>query len=40
MIYAGQGELAKRVFRISMMGTITRADVARLTAALTHAIGD
>jgi len=34
VIYAGQGELANRVFRISMMGAITMADVERFIDAV------
>ena len=34
IIYAGQGALSERVFRISMMGAISAADVDRLCSAL------
>ncbi len=35
IIYAGQGEFAKSLFRISMMGQISSDDIARLAAAFT-----
>jgi len=38
IIYAGQGAYAKAIFRISMMGDITDADIARLEAALRQAL--
>jgi 2-aminoethylphosphonate-pyruvate transaminase len=34
VIYAGQSKLAEHIFRISMMGDITEADLTRLEAAL------
>ena len=34
VVYAGQGELAQRLFRISTMGDISDYDLARLVAAL------
>ena len=34
VIYAGQGELAKQVFRLSYMGDIRQADLDSLCAAL------
>ncbi|MCE3553463.1 2-aminoethylphosphonate aminotransferase [Pseudonocardia sp. RS11V-5] len=37
VIYAGQGELAKSIFRISTMGDLHDADVERLAEALTKA---
>lgn len=39
VIYAGQGELAKRIFRISTMGAITAADIDRLLQAITRIMG-
>jgi 2-aminoethylphosphonate-pyruvate transaminase len=30
VIYAGQGELARRIFRLSVMGAITGDDIERL----------
>jgi 2-aminoethylphosphonate-pyruvate transaminase len=38
IIYAGQGAYAERIFRISMMGDISEADVQRLGTALTGAL--
>jgi 2-aminoethylphosphonate-pyruvate transaminase len=38
VIYAGQGEFAARLFRISMMGAITPADVDRLNTAFTEVL--
>jgi len=35
VIYAGQGDLSKLMFRISTMGAVTAADMARLIAAVT-----
>ena len=35
IIYAGQGELAKSLFRISMMGEISDDDTGRLIQAFT-----
>lgn len=40
VIYAGQGSLGKRIFRIAHMGDITNADLQRLTAALQRCFGD
>ncbi|MEM7467046.1 MAG: 2-aminoethylphosphonate aminotransferase [Pseudomonadota bacterium] len=37
VIYAGQGEFAKNLFRISMMGEITERDIERLIAAFGQA---
>lgn len=39
VIYAGQGDLAQRVFRISTMGDISDYDLARLLAALDEVFG-
>lgn len=39
VIYAGQGELAKRIFRLSTMGAITAADIHRLLQAITRIVG-
>ncbi len=39
VIYAGQGKLAETLFRISMMGEITAADVKRLCETLASVIG-
>lgn len=39
VIYAGQGELARRVFRIAHMGDIRAADLKRLCAALDRVFG-
>jgi len=38
IIYAGQGSYAEQIFRISMMGEISDADVQRLSTALTDAL--
>lgn len=38
VIYAGQGEFAKSLFRISMMGTISNNDMARLASAFRKAL--
>ena len=38
VIYAGQGELAKTIFRISMMGAITKADIDRFINAMQEII--
>jgi 2-aminoethylphosphonate-pyruvate transaminase len=38
VIYAGQGELAKTLFRIATMGDISEADIERLLAALRNSI--
>jgi 2-aminoethylphosphonate-pyruvate transaminase len=39
IIYAGQGNYAQSIFRISMMGEISSADIGRLHHALTAALG-
>lgn len=39
IIYAGQGDFATSIFRISMMGEISGADLARLLDALDAALG-
>ncbi len=39
IIYAGQGALSERVFRVSAMGDISAADVARLCQALQEVLG-
>ncbi|RMF95877.1 MAG: 2-aminoethylphosphonate aminotransferase [Gammaproteobacteria bacterium] len=39
VIYAGQGELARRVFRVAHMGDIRAADLERLCAALERSFG-
>ena len=40
IIYAGQGELAESIFRISMMGAITEDDAVRFVAAVKEIIGN
>ena len=40
VIYAGQGELAKRIFRISTMGAISEADMQRFLAAFASVVAD
>jgi 2-aminoethylphosphonate-pyruvate transaminase len=35
VIYAGQGDLARQIFRVSTMGDISGYDLGRLLAALT-----
>jgi 2-aminoethylphosphonate-pyruvate transaminase len=40
VVYAGQGEFATDMFRVSMMGEITPADIARLKAAFREILGD
>ena len=39
VIYAGQGDLAKTLFRISTMGNLTAADMDRLLAAFARLLG-
>lgn len=39
VIYAGQGDLRRRAFRVATMGTLDEADVDRLLAALARALG-
>ena len=39
VIYAGQGDLATRIFRISTMGAVTAADIDRLLQAITRIVG-
>jgi 2-aminoethylphosphonate-pyruvate transaminase len=39
VIYAGQGDLGKRLFRVSTMGEISDYDMARLEQALVNVIG-
>lgn len=39
VIYAGQGDLAKTLFRISTMGEISEADITRLLAAIANLCG-
>jgi 2-aminoethylphosphonate-pyruvate transaminase len=39
VIYAGQGDLAKSLFRISTMGNLTAADMDRLLAAFARLLG-
>ena len=38
MIYAGQGDLARTIFRVATMGDITDGDVERLVGALRGAL--
>ncbi|MDH3352384.1 MAG: 2-aminoethylphosphonate aminotransferase, partial [Gammaproteobacteria bacterium] len=38
VIYAGQGELAKRIFRLACMGDIRQADLNALCSALQAAV--
>ncbi len=40
IIYAGQGALSERVFRISAMGDISADDLARLCQALREVLTD
>lgn len=40
IIYAGQGELAKTMFRVSTMGEITGADLARFLDSVEKIVGD
>jgi 2-aminoethylphosphonate-pyruvate transaminase len=38
VIYAGQGDLARTIFRIANMGDLRDTDVERLLGACTHAL--
>ena len=38
VIYAGQGNLARSIFRVSTMGAITYADMTRFLSAVRNAI--
>lgn len=40
VIYAGQGDFARHIFRISLMGAITEEDIARLTTTFTEILTD
>ena len=40
MIYAGQGSLAKMIFRIAVMGDLTQADIERFVGVLEGASGE
>lgn len=40
IIYAGQGELADRVFRIACMGDLTEEDMGRIECSLADILGD
>ena len=39
IIYAGQGELGRQIFRIAHMGDIQEADLQRLCTVLTATLG-
>ncbi len=39
VIYAGQGDLSKTLFRISTMGHLTGADMNRLLASFVRVLG-